>query len=125
MDGLNFDRLTALLSSGSNRRRAIASFVAGTGAAFGTRMSIGAKQRKKRCMFCPQQTCCSCSAIPQGQATTCFLIEGLSKEDAQARCTAACGGSDLRIVVNTPFPGAANFCKSDHTCGVKSCPIPV
>jgi hypothetical protein len=126
MDPQRFAQLVATFGRGSTRRRAVGGFVVATAAALGK--GAGATAKKKRCpkcTFCPQRACCSCRAVAQGPATTCFLLDGLSQGEAQSRCIAACGGPDLLFTVNTPIPGSANVCAPDHTCGVKSCPIPV
>lgn len=127
MDQQRFDRVTAALVSGVGRRRAVAGLVAGTAAMLGRGVPAGAKRRKKKkkCTFCPQRSCCSCRAVAQGPAATCFLIEGLSQADAQTKCIKACGGPDFLFTVNTPVAGVTNVCAADHSCAVKQCPIKV
>jgi hypothetical protein len=126
MNAEHSDRLITTRSGGSDRRRAIAAFIAGTAAVLGPSARATAKKKHcKKCVFCPQRACCSCRSVAQGPATTCFLIEGLSQGEAQTRCIAACGGNDLLFAVNTPIPESANICAADHACGVKSCPIRV
>jgi hypothetical protein len=127
MEAGRVDRLIATFGRGSNRRRAIGGFVVATAAALGEGAGATATQKKRcpKCTVCPQRACCSCRAVAQGPATTCFLLDGLGQGEAQSRCIAACGGPDLLFTVNTPIPEVANICAVDHTCAVKSCPIPV
>jgi hypothetical protein len=125
MDAANFDRLAATLGSGSDRRRAIAGLLAGTASLFGEFLGASGKARKKKCTYCPQRACCSCRSVKDGPPTTCFYIEGLSPSDSEDACFVSCGGGDYFYAVKTAVPKSANVCKADHTCGAKSCPIPV
>ena len=122
MEAQRFDRLTTTLATGGNRRRVIASLAAGTAMVFGQSVGTDARERRRRCTFCPQRACCSCKNA-QGP-TKCSLIEATSRTDIQNACDGFCGADDLNVL-NFAVPAAANSCWADLTCNVRSCPIPV
>lgn len=122
MDAQRFDRLTATLGAGGNRRRAIAGLVAGAATVFGQGVGTSARERRRRCTYCPQRACCSCKNA-QGP-TKCSLIEALSRSDIQNACDGFCGNDDLNTL-NFAIPKFANTCTAGFNCNVKSCPIRV
>lgn len=128
MEARHFDRLTRTVGAAGTRRGALAGLAAGTAALVGRGRDGRAQKRdkkRKKCTFWPQRACCACRAEKSGPPPTCFTMEGLSQAEAQTRCTAACGGSDLLYDVQGPSPGAVHSCHLDLVCQSTGCPIPV
>lgn len=122
MESQRFDRLTTALATGAHRRRVIASFVAGTAMVFGQAVGTDASKQRRRCTFCPQRACCSCT-LGQGP-TKCSLIEAKNHADIQDACRGFCGTDEVNAI-NFAVPESANICGADFGCNVKPCPIRV
>ncbi len=121
-----FDRLTALLSSDTGRRRAIGGLLAGAAALTGQSGAF-AKKKKKKCTHCPQRACCNCTLNFQ-TASKCILLEtpnaDITLTTATALCDAFCSGlNEDPFTVNDNISGFANFCGADNACTVKKCPV--
>lgn len=138
MEARHFDRLSRTVGVAGTRRGALAGVVAGTTALVGHGRDSAARKRKKKdtkvkeqcptcpaCTFCPRRTCCACRGVKGGVPVTCFSIEGLGAAEAQAKCTQACGGSDLLYAAVNAASDAFASCTPDFTCSTEPCPVPV
>lgn len=127
MDERHFDRLTALLSSDTGRRRAIGGLFAGA-AVLTSQSGSFARKKKKKCTHCPQRACCACTDDNFQTASKCILLdtpnEFLTLPDATDLCEAFCSGPDeVVLVVNGIIGGFANICAANNACDVKKCPV--
>lgn len=127
MDERRFDRLTALLSSDTGRRRAMGGLLAGAAALAGQSGAF-AKKKKKKCTHCPQRACCSCTDDNFQTASKCILLEtpnaDISLTVASDLCTEFCSGpNEQPLTTNDNISGFANFCGADNACTVKKCPV--
>jgi hypothetical protein len=126
MDDRRFDRLTALLSSDTGRRRALGGLLAV--AALTSQSGAFAKKKKKKCTHCPQRACCACTNDNFQTANKCILLETPNAEItltiASELCTEFCSGTNEQpFGVNDNISGFANFCGADNKCTVKKCPV--